>query len=303
MTFEQDMIAMTPEQVRQAVLLRLRDGTGAFAPASRDEPVWAMLQSAFRYWRVDAAKTRAVNSALHELLPAAFEQGHWRAAQDSCEFAAALVTGSPPWVPASAERWPLQKWLQSTTAPLGKVGASIAALRLLLALYEVPPTQWVTDKFKAACAPENAPNLEEQQWFEACWKACLQVQGGEAAGSVWRLPLFQALSFARRCGDLERKRLLRSLIALAWLATESVHRAKLNDAVVKAARDFDDEIFAKQVLHIAKQEFGNAYRASETPVAGATQASKWLAWLRSPVSHGDRENPAYAHRRSDLCPA
>ena len=99
MTFAQDMIAMTPEQVRQAVLLRLRDGTGAFAPASRDEPVWAVLQSAFRHWRGDAAKTKAVDSALHELLPAAFEQGHWRVAQDSCEFAVALVTGSPPWVP------------------------------------------------------------------------------------------------------------------------------------------------------------------------------------------------------------
>lgn len=301
MTFEQDMIAMTPEQVRQAVLLRLRDGTGIFAPASRDEPVWAILQSAFRHWRGDTAKTKAVDSALHELLPAAFEQDHWRVAQDTCEFSVALVTGSPPWVPPSANHWQLQQWLHAPISPHGKVGAAITAMSLFLALSKVAPTQWIWDKFKAACAPENAQDLEGRRWFEACWKACLQVQAGQDAGGVWRLPLFQALAFARHCEDAERERLLRSLIALAWLATASEHRALLNKAIAKAARDFDDEVFVVQVERFARQEFGAAYSAPGLPVAGPTQAVKGLAWLRTSLDQKDK--PENKHRRSELCPA
>ena len=303
MTFEQDMTAMTPEQVGQAVLLRLRDGTGGFSPASRDEPVWAMLQSAFRHWRGDTAKTKAVDEALNKLLPAAFEQNQWRIAQDTCEFAVALVTGSPPWVPPSAAHWPLQQWLQAPTKPQGKGGASITALWLFLALSKAPPTQWVMDKFKAACAPENTQDLEARRWFEACWKACLQVQGGQVAGGVWRLPLIQALAFARRCEEAERERLLRSLIALAWLATESAHRAKLNVVIVNAARGFNDEVFAAQVEQLAQQEFGAAYRAPAIPVAGAAQGAKGLAWLRKSLSQEDKDKPENAHRRSDLWPA
>ena len=303
MTFAQNMIAMTPEQVRQAVLLRLRDGTGIFAPTSREEPVWAMLQSAFRHWRGDTSKTKAVDEALNDLLPAAFEQRQWRRAQDTCEFAVALVTGSPPWVPPSVEHWPLQQWLQAPTTSHGKVGAAITAMWLFLALSKAPPTQWVRDKFKAACTPKNAQGLEERRWFEACWKACLHVQGGQAADGAWRLPLFQALAFARRCEVLERERLLRGLIAHAWLATESAHRGALNDAIVKAARDFEDPDFSELVLRIAQQEFGDAYRATVLPVTGAAQGAKRRAWLRAPVSAIDQDKPEYAHRRSELCPA
>ena len=299
MTFEQDMIAMNADQVHQAVLMRLRDGTGVFAPASRDEPVWAILQSAFRHWRGDNAKTKAVDAALHELLPAAFEQGQWRIAQDACEFAVVLASGSPPWIPSSAAQWPLEQWLHAPTSPPEKIDAAVAAIRLLLALSTASPV-WVEQKFKEACAPENAMQLAGRRWVEECWKARLRKKETPSPADMWRLPLFQALAFARRCDDFARDRLLQSLIALAWLAFEPEHRVALNDAIVKAARDFEDGNFVELVLRITQQEFGDAYRATDLPKK--VQGTKVSAQLRR-VTVSDRDEPADAHRRSDLCPA
>lgn len=306
MTFEQYMIDMTPELVRQAIVVRLRDGAGIFAPPSRDEPVWAMLQSAFRHWRSDAAKTKEVDAALNELLLEAFEQSHWSVALATCEFAVALATGVPPWVPPSSDQWPLPHWLHTPTTPLDKIGASIAALRLFLVFSKAPPTQWVTEKFKTACAPENAVSVEGRDWFEACWSACLQVQGGQTSATVWRLPLFQALAFARRCEVTARERLLSGLIARAWLGTDPALRVTLNNAIVKAARDFDDEAFMQQVLRLTKQEFGNAYRAtgvSQAQGAPGVTGAEGLAWLREARSRADNERPENACRRSELWPA
>ena len=297
MTFEQDMIAMNADQVHQAVLMRLRDGTGVFAPASRDEPVWAILQSAFRHWRGDTAKTKAVDAALHELLPAAFEQGQWRIVQDACEFAVVLASGSSPWIPSSAAKWPIEQWLHAPTRPPEKIDAAVAAVRLLLALPTASPA-WVEKTFNAACALENTKNSAGRRWLEECWKARLRIKKTPSSVDIWHLPLFQALTFAHRCDDSARDRLLQSLIALAWLASEAKHRATLNNAIVKVARDFEDPDFVELVLRITQQEFGDAYRATDLPKK--VQGTKVSAQLRR-INVSDSDNPAYAHRRSDLC--
>jgi len=183
MSFEQEMRAMTAEDVRARVEARLRDGAGPAWNESQGEPVWSWLMSAFHYWREQPPQLQAVDQCLNTLLPALFAAGNWRGAEAGCDYVLALSGLQQPWQPAAARNWPFAHWLQVRPQKVAddQVSSMAAALRLMRALGQVRPA-WALQNFRDVAAQRagDGDSRRAGLYLLECWKAWAEASTGKS---------------------------------------------------------------------------------------------------------------------------
>lgn len=323
MSFTDDMRAMSADEVRQAVISRLRDHAGIPPDENRGEPSWGLLASAFPYWRDDAAKLVLLDSALSELVQTAFEQAQWPLAKDVCDFVVALANRPEGWLADSARDWPFPHWLDAPLDPPDKCEASIAAYQLMR-LTNNADHKWISDAFHLACETLGpAPDGQRIRWFEACWKAVLSLSAGHPKRGL-NIPLFQAFAAVQKVVDRSvQARLLEATVAWSWLLFKPEERDSLTEAVLKCIGDFPQKQkeFLDASLRIAAQELAGTdevlkfiarMKASaharkpqqpkhEVDKNPAEELSGVIYWLRQPPPKTQPLSDHAAHRKSELC--
>jgi len=181
MNFEQELLALTSDEVKVCVETRLRDGEGPAWNESQGEPVWAWLMSAFYYWRTQPNQLQAVDQCLTHLLPDLFDSRNWRAAEAACDYLLALSGLQQPWHPTGARSWPFAKWLQvpSEKATDEHAKAMSAALRLQRVLGLVEPP-WALQNLKQVATNFKVDDEGRQAalYLLECWKAWAETQPG-----------------------------------------------------------------------------------------------------------------------------
>lgn len=311
MSFSDDMRVMTPEEVKQAVIDRLVRHNGIPHDAARGEPVWALLLSSFPHWREDTAKLGAVDQALSECVPKAFDEQNWDIVRDACDFIVALVDQPNGWLPPSSRQWPYDPWLQAPIQPPAKVDAAIAALHLMRHAKRIDKF-WMNSVFESACKAMTADATPVQaSWLIECWKVEVALSEGNRERGL-TIPLFNMFKAAGKSEDTrERERLVRAAVSWAWLLFKPRERVRLAAAVRKVIEDFNDWGFIEIMVRVEKEEFPE----NENPIAWQEdvrtsvhvlpeQQQRPMDRLRTPP---DETGAPTAHRMSNswqqLCPA
>lgn len=293
MSFSDDMRAMTSDDVKNAVITRLRNHEGVPWNESQGEPVWALLQSAFQYWREDDGRLAAVDSALSELAHDAFTHNSWRLFADVCEYAAALALGQPAWLAPSIHRWPFDQWLQAPLSPPEKMEASISAYQLMR-MADKADRHWIASTFAAARKQLNN-DTGQTLWFIECWKAVVSISPG-GKRCAFNIPLFDAFSAVRQLSPENQQRVIETIVAWAWLLLEATERDGLAEVVLKTIGDFDDENFSALLYQGAQQELPDTPKMNECLELMGNQLkaenSNSVAvehWLRHPPQLGTQQ--------------
>jgi len=181
MNFEQDMLALTADEVQACIETRLRHGAGPAWNESQGEPVWAWLMSAFHYWRTQPRQLQAVDQCLTHLLPDLFASRNWRAAEAACDYLLALIGLQHRWHPTGAPSWPFLQWLQVPSEKVTDEHAKsmAAALRLMRVLGLVGPN-WAVQNLKLVASKFKVDDEDRQGalYFLECWKAWAETQSG-----------------------------------------------------------------------------------------------------------------------------
>jgi hypothetical protein len=217
MTFEQDVLAMTAEQVHACIEGRLRDGVGPAWNESQGEPVWAWLVSAFHYWRRQPSQLRAIDQCLTHLVPNLFAECKWPAAEATCDYLLALNGLQEPWQPQGAEKWPFRQWIQLPDRKIGaeQATAMAAALRLMRRLGLVQTTEALRNfRQIAAKVGGNSEDRQAALYLLECWKAWADARSGQSKAlesSIW----FELLRYTHRW-NLQTLRQSIETLAMDW---------------------------------------------------------------------------------------
>ncbi|MDI9336587.1 MAG: hypothetical protein QM520_06135 [Gammaproteobacteria bacterium] len=273
MSFDQDMQAMSADQVRDAVGKRLLKGQGVPWADSMGEPVWALLQSAFDVWRLDPDQLSAFDQGLHETLGRAIKGQNWTAVQSSCELVLSLASNHAAWRPDALAQWPLSLWLKQTQPSNREHALAWATLLELAELAGWRDSEWIKDQFKwVVNTIASQPHAVDQYlpWLHALWAWLTEDPQQTSRQWPWS-DIWQSLS---RIDD--EKARLRSADVVMMRARDRLDKSGAKEAIY-ALRLLDRPDFEKQVMQRMPLHWTNL----PTPEGIPSDADATLAYSRA----------------------
>lgn len=301
MSFEQDMQAMSPAQVKEAVQGRLLEGKGTPWADSMGEPVWALLQSSFGVWRETSAQLAAFEEALSATLPQTIKEHHWFALQATTELMLSLATDHRAWQPSALTEWPFARWLSQPPAGKEQALAWAALLRLAqLAGWHDP--QWVKEQFASVVRTiAQTPNAVEQHlpWLQALWAQ--RIADTQQDPMQW--PWFDIWRSLVHIPD--EKACLRSVDLALARARDGINmqgaRLATQRLQLLERPDFEKQVLPRMRLHWLEVKEQASFEQDVLKLLDLTSLwSSAMARMRDTQS-AEQANAIRPHRETDLC--